>query len=84
MQYFIPMFNLIEYGLAYAIVDPMSAESYRIYRHENPGIVFRPFEPEVIHDVALIKPAHRPASRLAQEFSNVVHSRLLRIQKVAG
>ncbi len=84
MQYFIPMFNLIEYGLAYAIVDPMSAESYRIYQPNKPAIIFKPFEPAVFHEVAMITPAHRPASRLAQEFNAEVRARLTAIEKAAS
>ncbi len=80
MQYFIPMFNLIEHGLAYAIVDPMSAESYRIYRPRDPAVVFKPFKPAVYHRAALITPAHRPASNVAKEFIKVVRAELTEIQ----
>ena len=84
MQYFIPMFNLVEAGLAYAIVDPMSAASYRIYTRRKPAIVFKPFEPIVTHDAAIITPAHRPTSRLATEFNAAVRSRLSAIQQDAA
>jgi DNA-binding transcriptional LysR family regulator len=80
MQYFIPMFNVIEHGLACAIVDPMSAESYRIYQSEKAKVVFKPFAPVVYHDAALITPAHRPASRLALEFNAAVRKRLKAIE----
>jgi DNA-binding transcriptional LysR family regulator len=84
MQYFIPMFNLVEFGLACAIVDPMSAQSYEIYQAGNPKIVFRAFEPAVFHDAALITPAHRPASRLAGEFNTVVRERLKAIEAMSA
>lgn len=80
MQYFIPMFSLIAHGLAYAIVDPMSAESYRIYQSRDPQVAFIPFEPAVYHEVALITPAHRPASRLAEEFTDIVRSTLIKLE----
>ena len=79
MQFYIPMFMLIEHGLACAIVDPMSAESYRIYRPENGGVVFKPFKPVVSGEIVLVTPAHRPASVLAKEFTNVVRQELTRI-----
>ena len=36
--YFIPMFTYIERGLAYAVVDPMSAESYKLFSGGDPRI----------------------------------------------
>ncbi len=77
--YFIPMFTYIERGLAYAVVDPMSAESYKQFRGGEPRIVFRPFRP-VIHLVAsIMTPAHRPLSNLAQSFHALLRDEVHRI-----
>ncbi len=81
MMYFIPMFTFVENQLAYSIVDPISAESYRIYRGKHQQIVFRPFKPKVYHKIAIITPLHRPLSHLAKVFTDHLRSEISRIQK---
>ncbi len=71
-DYFIPMFTYIERGLAYAVVDPLSAESYKLFSGHAPRIVFRPFRPAIQLVASIMTPAHRPLSNLAQSF----HARL--------
>ena len=66
--YFIPMFTYIERGLAYAIVDLFSAESYRLYKEGPHRIAFRPFRPVVNLVATIMSPAYRPASNVAQAF----------------
>ena len=80
MQFFIPMFTMIEHGMAAAIVDPISAESYRIYSPAGGRVVFRPFAPAVFHEAALITPLHRPLSRLATEFTAFMRTHLREIE----
>lgn len=68
-QYFIPLLNFVELGLACSVVDVMSAESYQTYRGaDQQGIVFRPFRPEITVDFHILTPAHRPPSHLASAF----------------
>jgi DNA-binding transcriptional LysR family regulator len=77
--YFIPMFTYVERGLAYAVVDPLSAESYKRFSAGKPRIVFRPFRP-VVHLIAsIMTPAHRPLSNLAQSFRTLLQNEVHRI-----
>lgn len=77
-QYFLPLLSYVEQGLACAIVDSLSAESYRLYRDRS-RIRFLPFLPTIEHRVSLIVPAHRPASRLATAFAALVEAEFVRI-----
>lgn len=67
-MFFIPMFTYVERGLAYAIVDLFSAETYRLYKKGPHRIVFRPFRPVVNVDSTIMSPAHRPPSNVARAF----------------
>lgn len=79
--YFVPMFTYIESGLAYAVVDPLSAESYRQTSGAEPQIVFRPFRPKVLLHAAVMTPAHRPLSILAKTFHTILCSEISRVEK---
>ena len=78
-QNFIPLLTFVEKGIACAIVDPVAAESYRLYKRNDLGIVFRPFEPVVYFEIAVITPVHRPASLIATYFKEMVMSEFTRI-----
>ena len=77
--YFIPMFTYVERGLAYAVVDPLSAESYKRFSRGEPRIVFRPFRPAVRLVASIMTPAHRPLSNLAQSFRALLRDEVHRI-----
>lgn len=59
--------TLVEDGLCYCICDPMTASSYFDYQRD-PQLVFRPFRPVIPLSIAILQPAHRPASQLASAF----------------
>ena len=80
--YFIPMFTYVERGLAYAVVDPFSAESYKLFSNGEPAIVFRPFRPAVELVTSIMTPAHRPLSNLAQSFHALLRDEVHRIRDV--
>ncbi|WP_419905419.1 LysR family transcriptional regulator [Kiloniella sp.] len=67
-QYFLPLLNFVEAGQACAIVDPLSAESYRIYARDQKLIKFIPFLPALPLTYACLTPAHRPMSAIAKTF----------------
>lgn len=68
-QYFIPLYTFIERGLAYAVIDRLSAESYRLKSGQGKGeIIFRPFVPKVRLMTLVLSPQHTPLSLLAQQF----------------
>ncbi len=77
--YFIPMFTYVERGLAYAVVDPLSAESYKLFSRGEPSIVFRPFRPVVPLVASIMTPTHRPLSNLAQSFHALLRDEVHRI-----
>ncbi len=72
-QYFIPLLTYVENGLACAVVDPVTAESYRLYRSgQSAGVVFKPFHPDIVFDLAILRPNHRPISLLAKDFAGTL------------
>ena len=79
-QYFLPLLNFVELGLACAVVDTLSAESYRSYRGVAvDGIVFLPFEPGISVEFHILTPAHRPPSHLAAAFIDLWREEVARI-----
>jgi len=79
-QYFIPLLTFVEQNLAYAVVDPLSAASYRLYRGKDEHIVFRPFKPNVEFAASLITPSHRPLSSVANAFVDFLAAELAVLQ----
>ncbi|MEM7633940.1 MAG: LysR family transcriptional regulator [Pseudomonadota bacterium] len=74
-QYFIPLLTYVENGLACAVVDPVTAQSYRLYRSgQTAGVVFKPFHPEIVFELAILRPNHRPVSLLARDFVDTLIS----------
>ena len=68
-QYFLPLLTYVEQGLACAVVDPITAESYRIYKEDHPKLHFKPLDPAVYFRMVLITPKHRPSSIIAKDFT---------------
>ena len=79
-QYFIPLLTFAEQRLAYVIVDPLSAESYRLYRHGGGSLAFRPFRPVIQFIASIMTPTQRPPSILASAFISMLKRELRRIQ----
>jgi len=79
-QFFLPSITYVERGLACAIVDPFSAESYHLYKEGPHQIVFRPFEPAVKIAISIMSPAHRPLSNIAQAFLQKLTSESIRLR----
>ena len=65
---FVPALKFVELGLAYAIVDPVTPASYPLYNVPDAKVCFRKFEPSLIFKYAILTPAHRPLSILAEAF----------------
>ncbi|UCE30105.1 MAG: LysR family transcriptional regulator [Burkholderiales bacterium] len=81
LRTFISGFDFVEQGLAYCICDPISAASYRIYRGDLGTLTFRVFRPAIPYRLAILRPAHKPPSRLASEF---LETTAARIREFAG
>lgn len=81
-QFFMPLLTYIEKGLSYAVVSAMCAETYRLARGWQERIVFRPFEPSIHMEFAVITPAHRPPSALAKAFTELLMAELARLGAV--
>ena len=78
-QYFIPLLTYVEKKLAYAIVDPIAVESYRLVKGAEAEIVFLPFKPAVHYRVSVLTPDYRPASLLIQSFKKILLGELERL-----
>lgn len=72
-------YYFIEQGLACGVMSPLSAHNYRTTRAKTDGIVFIPFRPKVSYRVAILTPAHKPLSRLALAFIEVLKAEVSRI-----
>lgn len=68
-QFFLPLLHFVEAGQICAIVDPLSAESYRQQTGNAGRVRFVPFEPAVPFAYALITPQQHPPSRVAHDFA---------------
>lgn len=77
-QYFYPLLSFVEAGLACAIIDRLSSESYRLANPQSEKVVFRPFAPDVPFSVTIITPMHRPSSRISQAFAATLKTELQR------
>lgn len=67
-QYFIPQLTFVEQGLAYAIVDPLTVNSYHLYRKQLGSIAFIPFAPTITSAISIVTPTKRPLSKVATMF----------------
>ncbi len=80
-QNFIPLLTFVEKQVACAIIDPVTAESYRLYKGDNTSIVFRPLAPTIDFEIAVITPAHRPVSVIAKYFAEKLMQEFKRISE---
>lgn len=71
LRTFLPSMRLVANGLCIAIVDRITAATY-----PSQGLVFREFDPAIEADIAVLMPAHRPASQLTQAFCALLRDRL--------
>lgn len=69
-QFFLPLLTYVEAGHAGLILDPLTAESWRVSARNPESIVFRKFEPAVIFEVDVLTPGYRPQSLLAEAFAD--------------
>ncbi|WP_432472508.1 LysR substrate-binding domain-containing protein [Amphritea sp. HPY] len=76
---FQPALKLVEENLCYCICDPMTASGYLQRFDDRAQLVFKPFAPEVILSVSVLTPAHRPASVLASNFTEMLTTELDRL-----
>ncbi|OYR08380.1 LysR family transcriptional regulator [Brucella grignonensis] len=65
---FIAALTFAERGLAYALVDPISAASYSAYCGRNADLTFRRFEPDLRYSYSILTPSRRPLSLTAAAF----------------
>jgi DNA-binding transcriptional LysR family regulator len=70
LRTFLPALQLVSERLCYSICDSLSASSYN--HGWGKDLAFRPFEPLIFLDMAIMTPANRPLSMLALSFSNAL------------
>ncbi|MET4128545.1 LysR substrate-binding domain-containing protein [Roseovarius sp. MBR-6] len=63
LRTFLPAIQLVAHGMCASLVDRITAKSC-----PTGGIVFRKFVPLITSPIAILEPAHRPQSLLAQAF----------------
>lgn len=74
LRTFLPALQLVGAGLCGAVVDRITAAT-----SPAPGVVFRRFAPKITSSVALLLPAHRPASVLTSAFRVYLREQLAQI-----
>lgn len=74
LRTFLPALQLVGAGLCGAVVDRITAAT-----SPAPGVVFRRFTPTITSSVALLLPAHRPASVLTTAFRDHLRKQLMQI-----
>ena len=74
MQNAASQYVFVEDRLACAIMSPLSARAYRLTRPGRGRITFLPFRPQVLYRIAILTPAHKPLSRLARAFADLLTS----------
>lgn len=78
-NFFIQLLTFVQRKLAYAIVDPLSAEAYRLYSGGAQQVVFRPLQQVIEFGVEKLIPNYRPASIIASSFGDCVTEEFLRL-----
>jgi DNA-binding transcriptional LysR family regulator len=63
--------ELVSHGTGVSIVSELDAKSY-----ETRGVSFRPFLPDVPHQLSLLRPSHKPPSLLTLEFLSMFEESL--------
>jgi DNA-binding transcriptional LysR family regulator len=71
----------VEEGLAYAVMSPLSAQNDRLTGSGRDRIVFIPFRPRVPYRLAVLAPIHKPQSRLASAFANLLKNEALSLME---
>ncbi len=59
--------GLVAAGLGVAVIGPILPQFLKI-----DGVVFRPFRPSIGLELAVLRPAHRPISIIAEHFIGVI------------
>ncbi len=76
LRTFLPSLQLVGAGLCGAVVDRITAAT-----SPASGVVFRRFKPKITSSVALITPAHRPASVLTIAFTDQLRTKLIQLEQ---
>lgn len=76
LRTFLPAIQLVAHGLCASVVDRITAHSSRA---EN--VVFRDFAPPIPSSVAILEPAHRPRSLLAEAFREELVQKLDELER---
>lgn len=69
-NHFIQLLTFVQNRLAYAIVDPLTADAYRIYAGGRDDICFLPLEQPIDFFIEKLTPSYRPLSVMARAFSD--------------
>jgi DNA-binding transcriptional LysR family regulator len=77
LRTFLPSIQLVGAGLCGAVVDRITAAT-----SPAPGVVFRTFTPTITSSVAILLPAHRPASVLTNAFRVYLREQLAQIDEI--
>jgi DNA-binding transcriptional LysR family regulator len=75
-EFFTIAVNLVIYGAGICLADPISVMEASKRFGSRTDVVVRPFVPEIVYEVALLRPAVGELSKLATEFASVLDDTL--------
>ncbi|MGB0411365.1 MAG: LysR substrate-binding domain-containing protein [Pikeienuella sp.] len=76
LRTFLPALELVSANLCAAVVDRITAATSPVA-----GVVFREFDPSITSSVAILVPAHRPASVMTNAFKDHLREQLSQIER---
>lgn len=76
---FTMLLTFVQQEAACAIIDPLTAESYRLFVGNDDRVVFRPLDAHVTFNVEKLTPGHRPSSVIAEAFDEHLRQELFRL-----
>ncbi|MBM1817965.1 LysR family transcriptional regulator [Pseudosulfitobacter pseudonitzschiae] len=76
LRTFLPALELVSCNLCAAVVDRITASTSPVA-----GVVFREFKPTITSGIAILVPAHRPASVLTKVFNDHLREHLGQIER---
>lgn len=79
LQTMIPAFTFLESGLGYSVVDPLSAESYRLI-NRNSNLTFRRFWAPIDYSISILIPRYRDKSIIVDELAEQLRQEIERLK----
>ena len=78
-HYFMPLLTYVANGLAYALIDPITVASYRLFNGDDGPLIFKPMKPSVSYRISILSPTYRPPTLLTQAFAQNLKEEMIKL-----